>query len=241
MQACLNGSRRPGAHAALPLRPEEVGLEARRAVDAGAAALHVHPRGDDGAETLDPAAVGAAVAEVRRRCPGVPVGVTTGAWIEPDPARREELVGRWEVRPDHASVNFSEPGAVELAAALLGRGVGVEAGVWDVEDAHRLVTAGLASSCVRVLLEPREDEPGPALATAAGAEAVLAAAGVPAPRLLHGRNGTAWPVLVAALERGFAVRIGLEDVLTLPDGRPTPGNAELVAAARELARRHGRA
>jgi uncharacterized protein (DUF849 family) len=37
-----------------------------------------------------------------------------------------------------------------------------------------------------------------------------------------------------AASRLFDVRIGLEDVLNLPDGSPAPDNAALVAAAREI-------
>jgi uncharacterized protein (DUF849 family) len=40
-----------------------------------------------------------------------------------------------------------------------------------------------------------------------------------------------WAVLEAAAALGHDIRVGLEDVLTLPDGEIAPGNAELVAAA----------
>ena len=41
------------------------------------------------------------------------------------------------------------------------------------------------------------------------------------------------------LARGRDVRVGLEDVLTLPDGRLARDNAELVATAVVLTRRTG--
>jgi uncharacterized protein (DUF849 family) len=41
-------------------------------------------------------------------------------------------------------------------------------------------------------------------------------------------------VLSAAATAGFDVRVGLEDVVVLPDGRLAESNAELVAAAVEL-------
>jgi uncharacterized protein (DUF849 family) len=47
-------------------------------------------------------------------------------------------------------------------------------------------------------------------------------------------------VLARALEAGRDVRIGLEDVLELPDGQPAGGNGELVAAAVLLAHQSGR-
>jgi uncharacterized protein (DUF849 family) len=54
---------------------------------------------------------------------------------------------------------------------------------------------------------------------------------VRAPRLLHGVNATAWPLVDAASARGYATRIGFEDTLKLPGGETAPGNGELVRAA----------
>jgi uncharacterized protein (DUF849 family) len=78
-----------------------------------------------------------------------------------------------------------------------------------------------------------------ATATAGAICAVLDAHGIRAPRLLHGEGRPVWGVLDAALARGDDIRIGFEDTLVLPDGRPAASNAELVAAAAERVRRHG--
>ncbi|WP_338056971.1 3-keto-5-aminohexanoate cleavage protein [Streptomyces sp. ZAF1911] len=51
------------------------------------------------------------------------------------------------------------------------------------------------------------------------------------PVLLFGRGPTAWPVLRLAARYGTGARIGVGDVLHLPDGRAARSNAELVAAA----------
>jgi uncharacterized protein (DUF849 family) len=42
------------------------------------------------------------------------------------------------------------------------------------------------------------------------------------------------PALRVAGRLGLSTRIGLEDVLVLPDGSPAPDNAALVRAARDL-------
>ena len=94
------------------------------------------------------------VARVRDAC-GMPVGVTTSAEIEPDPERRLELVQAWR-EPDYTSVNFSEPGATELMEVLAGIRVGIEAGVWTVEDTARLGASGLGGRLTRILVEPGE-------------------------------------------------------------------------------------
>jgi len=236
LKACLNGSRDQGEHPLLPVRPEQLAESAREAVAAGAGAVHVHPRDGDGRQTLDPEACARALRAIRGACPGVPVGLTTGAWIEPDPERRLDLVSRWEVAPDFASVNLSEAGAVELAQRLLERGIGVEPGLWSVADARTLVASGLAARSLRLLVEAMEEDTAAALATVAAIERLLTEAGVDTPQLQHGQDRTAWPVLRRALDAGHDVRIGLEDVLELPDGNPASGNAELVAAAARFAR-----
>lgn len=159
----------------------------------------------------------------------MPVGVTTGAWAEPDPATRVERVLSWTVLPDHASVNWHEPGAEEVAAALMERGIGVEAGIWSGTDgAARFAASPLGPRVLRVLAEVTDTSADTAEQSA---RALLAELG-PAhgrPVLLHGEEGGAWPVLRLAGRLGLATRIGLEDTLVLPDGARAGSNAQLVA------------
>lgn len=237
IKACLNGSRAPGTHPALPLTPDQLARAARLAVDAGAGALHVHPRRADGTQSLDAVDIAAALGAIRAACPGVPLGISTGIWIEPDVERRRLRVATWEELPDFAGVNFSEPGALDLCATLVARGIGVEAGLWTAADAQLLIEANLADRCLRLLIEPMDANPEAAFETVRGIEALLDQAAVPTPRLLHGTGATAWPMLELALRRGYDTRIGLEDTLTLPDGRPAQDNAALVAAAWDAVRR----
>lgn len=237
VKACLNGSRPPGAHPALPLTAAQLADAARGAFAAGAFAVHVHPRRPDGSQTLEPGPCGDAVSAIRAACPRLPVGLSSGAWIEPDPERRLELIASWDPRPDFVSVNLHEPGSAELMRALPGLGIGVEAGVWNALSARRLVDEDLARLCLRVLVEPRELEPAAALVTVAAVDAVLEQTNISLQRVYHGSEATAWPVIEAMLARGRDVRVGLEDVLHLPDGRPARDNAELVATAVTLAAR----
>lgn len=214
LQACLNGGRTRQEHPAVPVTADELAADAAAAVAAGAGALHVHPRDADGRESLADTDVGAALLAIRAAV-GVPLGVSTGAWIGGDPVA---AVRAWTVLPDFASVNVHEDRAAEVAAALLGLGIGVEAGVWS-PGAVALVPDG----CLRVLLEVQEgDDPTPL---------VDAARCLDAPLLLHGEGTGAWSVLDEAMRRGLDTRIGLEDTLVLPDGTPAAGNAELVTAA----------
>jgi uncharacterized protein (DUF849 family) len=232
LKCCLNGARRAGEHPACPTTAAALARDASTTVAAGAGALHVHPRDPAGRESLDGRAVGEAVAAIRAAV-DVPVGVTTGAWVVPDPGERLRAIERWEVLPDFASVNLHEAGAIEAAELLLDRGVGVEAGVWHPEAAGVLADSGLADRCLRILLEPMEPELPAALATVGRIEERLGGAAAGVPRLLHGTDRTAWALLAEAGRRGWQARIGLEDTLLRPDGRRAAGNEELVRLAVE--------
>jgi RimJ/RimL family protein N-acetyltransferase len=157
--------------------------------------------------------------------------VSTLFAILPDVERRAAAVRQWDVRPDFASVNVSEPGAAELCTVLREAGVSIEAGLSSPDEAECYLALKLGASCVRVLLEPEEPDGAAALATVAAIESVLDGAGDRASRLLHGEGVTAWLLIDAAFRSGYDTRIGLEDVLTLPDGALAPDNAALVRAA----------
>ena len=233
LKACLNGNRLPDEHPRLPVTPAQLAASAAGAVAAGAGAVHVHPKDDDGRDTLDAVATAGAVGAIREAVPGVPVGVTTGAWIDPDPDRRAAAIAGWTVRPDFASVNWHEPGATDVASALLRAGVDVEAGLWWPAAAEIFLGGDLVARTFRILLEPTEAVPPDAIAT--GERLLAMVADLDIPVLLHGQHdGSAWPVLRRAVELGLDSRIGLEDTLVDPYGEPAVDNAALVRSARRI-------
>lgn len=246
----LNGSRDAADGAAVPMSPEDLVEAALAAVDAGAREVLVHPRTPCGRESLSPRVVGpllealgnagigaGALTPPDAAGPGeagrVAVSVAVGAGAEPDHGGWPARVRSWTVLPDRAVVRFAEPGARELAEALLERGVAVDAEVavgaearpggppgplarflaWPVRDPAR----------VRLVAELSCADPGPA--------AELLRRLPPVPVVLFGREAAAWPVLRLAARYGTGARIGVGDVLHLPDGRAARSNAELVAAA----------
>ena len=237
LKACLNGVRRPTEHPALPVTPEQLARDAVAVREAGADAVHLHVKDADGADTLGAGELAAALTAVRAAAPALPVGVTTGAWAEPDPDARVALIDAWTVLPDFASVNWHEAGAERVAAALLDRGVGVEAGLWHADAVQDWLRSPLRGRCLRVLVElpegARAAEDATELLGLLGTDASGRTSGG-TPVLLHGEDRSAWPVLAIAGRRGLATRIGLEDALELPDGSPAPDNAALVRAARDL-------
>lgn len=232
LQATLNGPFTRADHPAVPVSKVELARDAKACVDEGAGAIHLHPRGPDGGEDLRAEVVDDVVSMVRTAC-GVPVGVSTGAWIEPDVGRRVALIRSWRT-PDFASVNVSEVGSFEVMAACLDVGIGVEAGVWTVEDAELLVSSRLSERVLRVLIEPVAVSKRDAVAVVKTIHAVLDRHDLAVPRLQHGDGEATWVLLSDAIRRGNHTRIGLEDTFQDPDTALTRSNASLIRAARQL-------
>jgi uncharacterized protein (DUF849 family) len=233
IKACLNGRRGPAEHPAVPVTPAQLAAAAADAVSAGAEAVHLHPRDADGRQSLRAADVGAAVRAVRVACPETPIGVTTGLWVTGDVLTRRDQVIEWAdlepaERPDFASVNLSEDGWQELAAILADAGIGAEAGVWTAADAEAVAGFEPAAPWLRIMVEVTGATSASATMQADEILDVLYAARVTAPILLHGEDEGCWPLVAHAGRLGLATRIGLEDVLTGPDGRDVPDNAALV-------------
>lgn len=229
VQACINGARPRDFHPRLPLTAEAMAADAAACVAAGAAELHIHPRGADGRESL--AAVDETVLAVRKSCPGTFVGVSTGAWIENDEALTRAAIACWRELPDYASVNLSEPDAPAVMELLRQRGVGIEAGLAATADARRFVALAGCERVLRVLIEIDIADLPLAMAEADGIAAVLRGAGMRRPILLHGVDATVWPFVERARRERWSTRVGLEDGSTLADGRVAKDNAAIVAAA----------
>jgi len=60
--------------------------------------------------------------------------------------------------------NQGEDGILDLCDLLLARGIGIEAGLLSLDDAHAFVSAGIAARCVRAMVEPLEADPDDATA-----------------------------------------------------------------------------
>src|SRR4051812_25639910 len=223
VKACLNGTRTRADHETVPLTPAELAADAAAARRAGAFAVHVHPRDARGEQTLRARDCDAAVAAIRAAAPRLPVGLSTGEFIDPDPFARAAAVKEWRTPPDFVSVNFGELGWAGIVRAAFHASIGVEAGLATPADAEELARSPYNHRIVRALVEV---EGG-----ADDARAISALVPAEVSQLWHGYDERTWEVVAAGAAAGHDVRIGLEDVLVLPDGSPAAGNAELVAAA----------
>lgn len=174
LQAALNGDR---VHPATPHSPEEIAAEAKAAVAAGAQSVHLHPYGD-GRQTLDAGVCAETIRRVRQACPRTTISPTTSADVVEDPAERLRLIAAWTVLPDLVTANQGEEGILEVCELLLSRGVGIEAWLLSLDDAHQFVAAGVAARCVRAMVEPLDADPADAVAHAEAIENTLHEAGV---------------------------------------------------------------
>jgi uncharacterized protein (DUF849 family) len=231
IQGCLNGARPAGYHPRLPATPAAIIADANAAVRAGAHELHIHIRGEDGKETLDPALADRIIGEIRQGLPGTLVGVSTGAWIEKDDKLRLAMIEGWTELPDYASVNLSEEGAPAVFALLNRRGIGVEAGLATLADVERFIDLKLARQSFRILVEIAEQNLTTAHAQTDRMLSTLAKAAIWKPILLHGTDGTAWSFVERAALQRLSTRAGLEDDKTLPDETIAASNAQIIAAA----------
>lgn len=231
LQAALNGGRE---HPAVPRTLGELAVEARAAVDAGAESLHLHPYDENGRQTLAAEPCAKALRAVRDACPRVPISLSTSAGIEPDPERRRELIADWTELPDLVTANQGERGIHDICELLEERGIGIEAGLLSLDDAHSFVESGLAPRCERVMVEPLDPDPDDAVAHAESIEQTLDEGGIQLEQVHHGDGIASWAVNRRAVARGHGIRTGLEDTTVLPDGRPASSNGELVAAATSL-------
>jgi uncharacterized protein (DUF849 family) len=245
IQCTVNGPFGHDLHPRVPVTCDEIRRDVAACTRAGARSFHIHTRDAAGAESLSPADVSRMVAAARQGAKeasaDVEIGLTTGAWIVPDLRTRLDMIAGWE-NVDCATVNVSEDGFEQVMAVMLEIGVGVDAGIWAMEDVHRFEQSGFAQHVARVSVELNTDPPynlsGDPAEHASRTHTALDDIGVTAPRLEHGDGEWTWPLVEDAFRRGWATRVGFEDSIYLPDGSVAADNAALVAAAVVL--RHNR-
>jgi len=241
IQCALNGDYSRDDHPDVPVTLEQLVADAVACRAAGAASVHLHPRRPaDGAESLAPDVHDAVVAAIRAAVPDLEISCSTQEDIDlGDAPDRIAAIRAWTSPPDAVSLNLAEQGVIELGAALLDRGIGIEAGVFTLDGAEALLAAPWASAIHRVLVETiyeHDDRAAVELARAIDARV----SGLGRPRLWHGDARANWAVVDAGIAAGVDVRLGLEDTLVGRDGGPAPANANQaaeIAAAADVGRK----
>jgi 3-keto-5-aminohexanoate cleavage enzyme len=250
---------------AIPYTPEEYAAEARRAVDEGAAMIHIHARTPDGVPSFEIEDFRAITEAILGEVDDVIVNYSTGAIGIPIEKRIAYLR---ELRPDIAALNMSSMNyakysrsrkdfvfhtvfensfdtIVQFLTAMNELGIRPEHECFDtghIANLDPLIDMGLLSeplqvSCVMGVT-------GGIRPTARN----LAFMADQVPGGPEGRNNWGvigisrdqWRLVAAALSLGGNVRVGLEDNFYLPDGEMARSNGDLIAKARQMTEDVGR-
>ena len=245
---------------AIPYTPAEIGEEARRAADAGAAIVHIHARTDEGGPDWSVARFREIFTEVRTRT-DVIVNFSTGAvGIAPE----ERIAHIRELRPEMAALNmgsmnyaiysnrrkefyhdhvFANPFRDIRFFLETMNEAGVRPEMECFDSGHIANTAPLID--LGVLRRPYQFSliMG-VLGGIPGTTRDLVHQVASLPEGSHwqviGIGLEQWPLVAGALTLGGNVRVGLEDNFYVEEGRMARSNADLVQKAIEMARQVGR-
>jgi 3-keto-5-aminohexanoate cleavage enzyme len=245
----------------IPYTPQEIALEGKRAVDAGASILHIHARQDDGAPAYDIETYRQIGVEVRRLCPDAIINYSTGAV---GLSREERIHHITALKPDMAALNmgsmnyaiyspktkefyhdfvFQNPfGDIKFYLEKMKEaGTVPEMEVFDnghINNASPLIDMGILTppfvfSFVMGVLG------GIPISTQ---NILHQAASVPKGSVWQviGIGRKQWQAAAAAITIDGNFRVGLEDNFYLPSGEMAKSNGELVEAAAGLVRMLGR-
>ena len=244
----------------LPYTPVEIAEEAKRAYDAGAAAVHIHARNDDGSPTFSAEVFAKIKAEVRKRCPII-LNFSTGTIME-DVSMQCTYIR--ESRPEIAALNMGTmnyskysrgrkafdfdmvfPNTYEkiirLLKAMNESGVkpelecfdsGHTQGTWPLIDMGALKPPFQFSFIVNVL----GGIPGRIESLQLQTQIMPPGSEWEVIGISHGH----WRMMAAALAMGGNVRTGLEDHLYLPGGEMASSNGAMVDVLVRMVRDVGR-
>jgi 3-keto-5-aminohexanoate cleavage enzyme len=246
---------------AIPYTPAEYAAEARRAVDEGAAMIHIHARRPDGVPSYEAEDFQAIAEAILAAVDDVIVNFSTGAIGVPIDKRVAYLRA---CRPDIAALNM---GSMNYAKYSRTRKDFVFKAVFAnpfeeiiallqamnelaIRPEHECFDVGHIGS-LEPLLDMGVLHPPLHVSCVMGVTGgipptarnlALMADNVP-PGSHWGVIGISrrqWMLVAAALTLGGSVRVGLEDNFYLPDGTMARSNGELIAKARQLTEDVGR-
>jgi 3-keto-5-aminohexanoate cleavage enzyme len=241
---------------AVPYTPEEYAAEARRAVDEGAAMIHIHARTPEGTPSYEVEDFRAITEAIRGAVDDVIINYSTGAI---GVALERRIAYLRELRPEVGALNMGSMNYAKYSArrkafvfqavfensfetittllrAMTELGVKPEHECFDsghVANLDPLLDMGILAPPLQVSCVMGVN--GGIRPTARN----LAHMAEQVPPVPHewgviGVSRRQWTLLAAALTLGGNVRVGLEDNFYLPDGAMARSNGDLVAKARAM-------
>lgn len=245
---------------AIPYTPAEIGEEARRAHEAGAAVAHIHAREDDGAPSFRKERYAEIMAEVRARSP-VLINFSTGAIGIP---MEDRVAHIRDLRPEIGALNMGSMNYAKFSAKrkefvfdfvfqnpfkdiifllreMQAGGVKPELECFDlghIGNCSPLIEMGLLRPPLQfsLIMGVLGGVPPTTRNLVAMVENLPAGAAWEVIGISH----LQWRLLAAGLSLGGNIRVGLEDNFYLPTGEMARSNGDLAAAGTRLARELGR-
>jgi 3-keto-5-aminohexanoate cleavage enzyme len=244
----------------IPYTPVEIAEEAKRAYDAGAAAVHIHARNDDGSPTFTPATFAKIKEEIEKRCPVI-LNFSTGTIME-DVSEQCQYIR--ECRPAIAALNmgtmnyskYSEkrksfvfdmvfPNTygkiIKMLSAMNESGVKPELECFDTGHTHGiwpLLDMGILKQPLQFSFILNVLGGIPPSVESLQLQTKIMPAG--SEWEVIGISKCGWRMIGAALVLGGNIRAGLEDNLYLPGGEMARSNGDLIEVAARMCRDVGR-
>jgi uncharacterized protein (DUF849 family) len=249
----------------IPYTPEEYAAEARRAVDEGAAMIHIHARRPDGTPSFEIEDFRAITEAILGEVDDVLINYSTGAIGIPLEKRIAYLRA---LKPDIAALNMGSMNYAKyssrrrdfvfqavfensfetidtLLRAMNELGIKPEHECFDLGHLGNLdpfIDMGLLSEPLQIscVMGVNGGIRPSARNLAHMAENVPGGPDGPNNWGVIGISRDQWSLIAASLVLGGNVRAGVEDNFYLPDGSMARSNGDLIAAARRLAEQVGR-
>ncbi len=237
----------------LPITAEEIGIEAAKCREAGAAMVHIHVRTADGKPSQDAELFRAAIREIRKRSDILVQTSTGGAVGMSVDERCGPLTLTGSDRPDMATlstgtVNFGEdvfwnprPLVRDIATRIRKLGIKPEIECFDagmIDEARYLAKAGFVD--LPAHFDFVLGVPGALAARPEALDFMIASIPEGCSWTVAGVGRHQLPMAELGAERGGNVRVGLEDNIYLYKGVLAKGSYELVAEAARRGQAKGR-
>ena len=244
---------------AIPYTPREIGEEAARAADEGAAIVHIHARTPDGGPDWSVETFAAIFAEVRARS-DVIVNFSTGAIGVPV---EERVAHIRDLRPEMAALNMGSMNYAIYSAkkkafhhdhvfanpfsdiqffleAMNQAGVRPEMECFDaghIGNTRPLIDMGVLSPPYQfsLIMGVLGGIPGTARQLVNQVDSLPAGSHWQ----VIGIGLNQWPLVATGITMGGNIRVGLEDNFYLEEGKMAKSNGDLVAKAARLCRELG--
>ena len=237
----------------VPYTVEEIVREAKSAVDAGAAIVHLHVRWDDGTPTQDRARFQECEEAILKVCPNVILIPSTGGAVGMTPDERLQSTDTTPL-PEMATLdcgtcNFGDeifdntmPTMRAFGKRMIERGIKPEYECFEMGHLDTILTMARKGEVPGNPMQFNFVLGVPGCTPATVANLCWLVNGIPAGSTwtVTGVGRHAFPMVAAAIAMGGNVRVGFEDNLYLSKGVLAKSNGELVEKVVRIANELGR-